>query len=80
MTAAESIQECRAILGAPSRATMAWDAMTLGDRQWLCRAAKLPDLTAWESWDDLDAADQAKLRGAARRAAAWARRMIEAIG
>lgn len=80
--AAESLEKCRAALGAPSRAAMAWEAMARPDRLWLCRLARLdrPEIAAGEPWDGLADDEHRRLKIAARGAAQWTRRMIEAIG
>lgn len=65
------LSEIKETLNRPSKDAAAWDAMSAGDRALLVRSAALNLETRSFTWQQIPAANQQKIRAAAKRAAAW---------
>lgn len=80
-TADEALNECRRVLGAPSRLASWWAALGRRDRAMLAKVADVPVLYAvrYEHWDSIPPADRVAIVNAARRAAKWAQVLVDDI-
>lgn len=79
MRADEALNECRRILGAPSRVAMWWVRLRPAERRIIAQAAGVSALELHSEWDAISGPSRVALVNAARRAATWAQVLADDI-
>lgn len=78
MTAADqAIAECRRLLDAPPRAAQWWDGLSRGEQRMLVAGAEISSVCLGAPWEELDDTYRIAIVATARRASAWATRLLE---
>ena len=74
-----ALNECRQILGAPSRLAMWWVRLRPAERRIIAQAAGVSELELYDEWDGISNPSRVALVNAARRAAAWAQVLVDGV-